>query len=332
MVKLDLSTFEELVASAKSSIGEAGSPILKRARDSVKEKASKAVANMKAKLTFDMLDPDTLTVKKTSAGTRNGGNKVPSTNPLIIDYEEPDKNIPVVLNWLMKFVKGMMKQINDMGEFITFVNQRVEDISVPRSKEVEVLSGRVSSLEDDTEDLRQRLLKGNLIISSPNRKDKDGRNIPSLAVPDRIRESGTNTFRMETELEMVLRLIKEKSGVEIPTSDIMAFHQLGSGRTGTSTPTSFILRINNRKPASAWDMLTTAMMKGELSYDKNIFINFQLTPRKSELARQIRKAKKEKKIRKFYIDPNGKISVRSSDTSPKTEIKSLSALTAFLSK
>ena len=116
MAKLDITTFEELLASAKSSIGEAGSPILKRARDTVKEKASRAVANMKAKLTFDMLDPETLSVKKTSGGTRNGASKVPSTNPLIIDYEDPDKNIPVVVNWLMKFVKGMIKQMNDMGE------------------------------------------------------------------------------------------------------------------------------------------------------------------------------------------------------------------------
>lgn len=331
MSKLDLSLFDGLMAAAKHSVHDAGSPILKRAKDSVKEKASKAVAAVKAKLTFDMLDPETLNVKKATAGTRNGANKVPSTTPVVIDYDEPDKNIPVVINWLMKLVQGIIKQVNDLGEFMDFVNNRVDDISAPKSKDLEALTERIVSLEDDTDDLRQRGMKGNLIISSPNRKDKDGKNVPSLAVPERVMDKNTNTLRMETNLEMVLRLIKEKSGVVVPESDVMAFHSLGSER-GSARPTSFILRFNNRRPASAWDMLTTAMMKGEVSFEKNIFINFQLTPKKSELAKKIRQAKKEKKVKKFYIDPNGKISVRLTDNSPKIVIKSAESLSNLINK
>ena len=123
---------------------------------------------------------------------------------------------------------------------------------------------------------------------------------------------------------MVLRLIEEKTGIKFPPSEVVACHPFGK-----KDKTTYILRVINRKPGSNWEALTSAMMTGEkVQKEVNVFLNYQLTPTRSALAKEVRTAKQEKKIDKYSVDRNGRIKVK-----PKTgedrrfkEVKSKSDL------
>ena len=111
---------------------------------------------------------------------------------------------------------------------------------------------------------------------------------------------------MESELDMVLRMVNDKTGVWIPYEDVSACHRFGKEESH-----SYVLKVWNRKKFSAWDELAWGMLTGKgFSNNKNIFINFMLTARRTELSKQVRQAKKDKKIAKYSIDQNGKIYIK----------------------
>ena len=90
---------------------------------------------------------------------------------------------------------------------------------------------------------------------------------------------------------------------------------------GTRRPTSSGL--------SNWDTLTSAMRTGEnMVKEVNVFMNYQLTPSRSALAKEVRKAKNEKKIDKYSVDQNGRIKVKpkTGDNRIFTEVKSFDDL------
>ena len=60
-------------------------------------------------------------------------------------------------------------------------------------------------------------------------------------------------------------------------------------------------------------------MSGENNFSKdNIFINFQLTKRRGEIAQEVRKAKKDGLVKSYEIDMNGRIFVKYAGTNDKT--------------
>ena len=78
-------------------------------------------------------------------------------------------------------------------------------------------------------------------------------------VPLEILDRSTNSSRVETVAEMCCRLIKLKSGVTVPLSDIIACHSLGN----CGTDTSYLIKFGNRKLGSAWDILASGMLNGK---------------------------------------------------------------------
>ena len=159
---------------------------------------------------------------------------------------------------------------------------------------------KICDLEKEIDEGRQREMKGTIIISSPERG-----HIRTEAVA-RNMEWEDQSYGMESELDMVLRMIHDKTGIWFPYEDVEACHKFGKPENH-----SFVLKIWNRKKFSAWDELSWGMLTGN-SFDnnKNIFINFMLTTRRTELSKQVRKAKKDKEIAKYSIDQNGKIYIK----------------------
>ena len=96
-----------------------------------------------------------------------------------------------------------------------------------------------------------------------------------------VRDNNRNSVREESDTEMVVRLVKIKTGQEIPLQDIVACHPIGKNKDSHT----YILSVANRKPGSAWDVITTGMRKGFTNTD-NICINFQLTHRRIALGRR----------------------------------------------
>ena len=163
---------------------------------------------------------------------------------------------------------------------------------------------RIREAEDELDEVKQRSLKGNLILTSPSN----------------IQQGLTSLFMSDTELQAnnitftghVVDLIRQKYGVVVPEQDIQACHRLPNG--------SIVLRIWNRKPGSAWSALLTAIKSGSGDRKLNVFLNFHLTHRRNKLMYELRQLKKKKVIAKYYSDENGCLSFKMREADPKKKI------------
>ena len=104
---------------------------------------------------------------------------------------------------------------------------------------------KYSDLESKCDEMRQRGLKGNLIVSSPARTTSGGNTIPSLVKHEMFWDRYGN-WRCETDMEMIQRLVELKTGVWVDERDITACHPVGRRERNT-----FVLAINNRSPLSS---------------------------------------------------------------------------------
>ena len=170
---------------------------------------------------------------------------------------------------------------------------------------------KLRAVEKECDEARQREMKGTLIITSPERG-----NIKTVAVKRVLYWPQTNTWGPEGDMDMVLRLIYMKYGVRIPWTDVSACHRFGKKESH-----SYVLRIWNRKPFSAWELLTKAMLTGKETSRQNIFVNHMLTSRRTEMSKMVRQAKKDSLITKYSVDQNGKIFVIKTGDTNYTEMK-----------
>ena len=312
---LNLDEVNELIALAQASTEDAiekensssFSPMMTRARSLVKNTI-----------------PDNFQKVKSSAITLLKGKKLSPK----IEEEDPNRRVTITINWIVSLLKDLFKKVNNHSELIADLMNKILEIMEPKetigndcSKNHEELAAKTEvvekalveshealhaefdmknkELELKYDEVRQRSLKGNLIISSPQ-INRNGSVVDTLAVRDNAR----NSVRKESVTEMVVRLVKLKTGQEIPLQDITACHPIGRKESN-----SFILCVANRKPGSAWDIITTGMRKG-FNDNQNIFISYQLTDRRIALSKEVKLAKKDKLIKKFSIDANGKIWIK----------------------
>ena len=366
MTKVDTESVQELFEIAKKGSEDAkeGSTIMtrgKRLQEAFRDtlaKANKSVeaVSLRINLKFKALEDLELTKKLN------------------------DKSPENVINWLVHFFKDVIERINDQGEILAFLVEKVSTILDNKDTQAEELleqrqahleealqlkqnelqeliriksdevkeelhqryeqaleqkqtefdekmekksdsmqkqiHEKCEALEKKCDEARQRGLKGNLIVSSPARMNARGV-VVTHAVQQEIQYP--HGYSRESMLEMVLRMVKTKTNVTITPGDVVACHPIGQRDSHT-----YILSIANRRPGSAWDMLTHGMATGQNFTRDNIFINFQLTKRRGELCKEVRKAKSLNQIEKFNIDANGRIFVRKAGE--KHEIFSLEIL------
>ena len=152
---------------------------------------------------------------------------------------------------------------------------------------------RLRSQEDELDDIRQRSLKGSIIVSSfPNQ----AKGKPTLIkTEDQLKREGL------TMQAHIISLVKDKYGICLPESDIIACHRLPKG--------TVLVKIWNRKEGSAWENLVNKIKSSENSRF-NVLFNFQLTPKRSSLLYECRQLKKCGKIVKFFSDENGQIKIK----------------------
>ena len=261
----------------------------------------------------------------------NGESTVLDERLVLDPVPEAKKNSSVVLNWLVKVTKQLVTHVNNLGEIIK-INQRTVDEKADKSL-VDELKAKLVKLELDNDDIRQRSMTGNIIIASPQRQGN-----PTLAVPQLIRdtkEDGTTIQRMETMVEMCVRLVKAKTTVGIPLEDIVACHPIGKGR---GTDTTFVMRVINRNPDSAWDLLSHALRTGkhrvngqQVNNQLNVFVSYQLTPRRGELMKACKEAKSKVRTLRYGADQQGRITVRVHDRCVFEEVRSTADLARIIS-
>ena len=273
--------------------------------------ARSALTKVKSKLNFSDLDSDTFIPNSQSRSSR-------SKNQLLDDPDWKNASTPaekttIAVNWLIGFFGPIIEQLNNFGDVIKSFGERLDKVEKKtpvnawgESTELSDLRALVSDLKDELDEVRQRSMKGNLIVTSKERTGRNGRKIPSLA----------KKKDQESDLKLVLRLIKEKTDVDVPVEDVQACHVLGRFDSG-----SYIVRFNNRRSGSAWDSVNNMMMTGKDMSNANIFINFQLTKHRSDLSYQVRAAKRDRKIFSYSVDQNGRVSVRKIQNGEKTVIR-----------
>ena len=110
----------------------------------------------------------------------------------------------------------------------------------------------------------------------------------------------------------IIKLVQEKYDITIPESDIQACHRLPNK--------SVLLKIWNRKEGLAWENLVRKIKSPE-NNSFNVYFNFQLTNKRSNLLYECQMLKKTGKIDKFYSDENGHIKLKiKKDSNDKVRI------------
>ena len=167
-------------------------------------------------------------------------------------------------------------------------------------------------------------MKGNLIISSPNLQQKK-------TLLEFQTRNVNGTLVKEDATDLCCRLIELKTGVPVPKEDISACHILKK----RGDESSYIIRFQNLKPKSAWDLITEGLMTGKVNgqcfTDDNVFINYQVTRARGELLKLAREARGSKQIHKYSTDQNGNISVQMMVRGPWIRISSPSDLQQLVS-
>ena len=305
MEHLDVKKLKDLLNTVKKDTEENDdkpalfSDVPVKLRDFI-HSANSALLEVKAKIGIDKL-------KARSAKQVDPKERIDS-----LDENKKHDSLPHAINWIVTMLKHMYEKINDHGDILTLHTKVLSDpnaaLTDPKDEVIEKLQNEVEELKTEVDETRQRGLKGNLIVSSPQRG-----NIASKAVHKNIPDPATGDERPEDDTEMVTRLIKEKTGVQFNPNEVLACHPLGKREKNT-----FILRIANKKPGSNWDTLTSGMKKGtNFKPEVNVFINYQLTKRRADLAKKVREAKSGGKIEKYSVDQNGKFKVKTKNPADK---------------
>ena len=262
------------------------------------------VNSMKARLTFDFLDEDK-GLRSDSLGKDN------------------NKNIVTITDWIVSALRDVITRVEEHGDILTVHTEALanpeESLSVAKDHEIKTLKEEIHTLNEEIDETRQRSMKGNLIVSSPQSEKAN-----TIAVHETVRG------KRESDTEMVIRIIKKKTGVDIDLQDVSACHKIGK-----KDDHAYVIRMNDRKHGSAWHALSEGMMSGKYpgdGFDKdvNLFLNFQLTKKRAKLAKAVRKARKEQKIHKFYVNQNGIIKIKRSNTENYTEVTSETHLNSMI--
>ena len=243
-------------------------------------------------------------------------------NPLNLDSKNENENIPLAINWIVKLLKGVIEKLDEQADIIRVHNEVLanpeEAIDVNTHK-LDALKKENMKLKEEIDETRQRGMKGNLIVSCPTK------NGTTKAVREEVTE-GANK-RLESDTEMVVRLINEKAQVKFPLEDVVACHPMGDSDKHT-----YIIRVINRKPGSAWNALVAAMKKASnMDRKVHVYINFQLTQERAALAKAVRKAKSDDKLAGYSVDHNGKIKIKKNGETRYDTVKTIEQLNILIS-
>ena len=185
----------------------------------------------------------------------------------------------------------------DLAEYVHASEATSKDASEPA-----IATARLRKVEDDLDEEKQKNLKGKFMITS----------LPAGNKECIIKSDDVLLVEKKSLVQHILELANQKYEVKIPESDISSCIRLYKG--------GVILSIWNQRSGSAYEKLCKAI-KTKNNVDKNIFFNFMLTKRRSSLLYEVRQLKKDEKIKKFFSDENGSISIKIGEIKEKIASK-----------
>ena len=180
---------------------------------------------------------------------------------------------------VMKGVYAAMEGITNYLATIGFKEERITK-----------LEGEVRDLESDKDTLAQKRKAGTIVLQS----NKKGKNPLVKQEKD---------VKVEDLAQHAAYLVKEKTGVSINEEDLSKLHFVPGG--------GLKLRFKDVKQGSKFQEVVSAIKKPSTAQkDLNLFANFELTRMRSSLLYEVRTAKKENRLAKYFVDFDGTIEVQ----------------------
>ena len=182
---------------------------------------------------------------------------------------------------------------SDVNNVLTVLTQAVKDISKhlysedKKKVEVEV---KMRERDDEIDAQKQINLKGKFVITSPPGGD------PMVKSAEEFKDEKNNI------IDHVIDLAHKKYKVTVPKEEISSCYHLKKG--------GIVLSFWNLGRGSAFQKIVTNIKKNDVNKEYNVFFNFMLTRRRSNLLYEVRQHKKDKDISKFFTDENGNISIQ----------------------
>ena len=196
--------------------------------------------------------------------------------------------ISEAINNLDTHLQSLDEQLDpQLAKAFTLLTQAVKEIS----KHLHDDEKHKRESDDEMDDMKQKGLKGKFVITSPKKGDD--------LVGDSARYSSENEV-----VKAVIGLAKDKYNVEIPEDEISTCYALKKG--------GIVLGLWRFGRGSAFQRLAGAIKSGrDVDKNMNVFFNFMLTKKRNSLLYSVRelRRKEDSKIKKFYTDENGTITV-----------------------
>ena len=200
-----------------------------------------------------------------------------------------------VMKGVYAAIEGISNYLGTIGfqeERISKLEEETEKIAkleeVTRMK-LNKLEEDVGNLASDKDVLAQKRKTGTIILQS----NKKGKN--PLVKPDIEKE--------EDLAQHAIYLVKEKTGVAICPEDLSKFHYVPGG--------GLKLRFKEVRRGSKFQEVVDAIKKPSTEQrNLNLFANFELTKMRNSLLFEVRKAKKENRLAKYFVDYDGAIEVQ----------------------
>ena len=182
-------------------------------------------------------------------------------------------------------MKSLHTAVVSITTFLEGMGHMPKDTEVKLSK----LESVVMDLESDKDALAQKWKTGSIIIQS-NTKAAN----PLVKAEKNITKEELGAHAAE--------LIMKKTGVEIEEKDLTRLHFVPGG--------SLKIKFKDLKYGSKFRDVVQAIKKPSPDQKAlNLFCNFELTRSRNNLLYEVRKAVRENKIAKYFVDFNGDISI-----------------------
>ena len=245
MTTINLTSLEVLVEHLKTTqaaLNPNVSPVIMEMRDETKEIAER-LKEANKELSMQHLgiweDNFTILTDLPDKATRKSSQEE-DVNIMKVDKSKPEKSVNAAINWLIETSTTVVKVLDHHSvilgallkhhkEDVKKINidiEKVEQKAVATEKKAADFEKKAAEsekksveMEKECDEVRQRGMKGNLIISSSTFNGKQSKFQRQLD-PNGARGK-------ESDLKMILRLVKEKTGVSFTESEVQAFHPLG---------------------------------------------------------------------------------------------------------
>jgi len=183
----------------------------------------------------------------------------------------------------------LRKCVEDLAHFVQ------KDISKERAQET-----TIKEHEDEIDHLKQKNLKGKVIITS---KSQYGECLIKTDI--QLQQENMSLA------EHVVELVKLKYNQVITKEDIASCFRLKKG--------GVLVKFTKKGKGSQFHTLSSKI-KSSQGANIILYLNFMMTARRGELLFQIRNLKKEGRIKKFYSDEEGNISIKLNNTVRVTDV------------